>query len=251
METARAFARIVTNRLFMLLFPPVCAECQSLVCEPGSLCAACWSKVRFIEKPYCPVLGIPFSHDLGAEILSAEAIADPPPFRRARSVAVHEGAISTMVRQLKYSDRTDLGPWMARWMARAGSELLAECDVIVPVPLHARRFWLRRFNQSAELARHLSGISGKPFEPGALKRVKPTRQQVGLGAAERAVNVRGAFKVPDNRDIRVRGRRVLLIDDVYTTGATVKAATRALLRGGASSVDVLTFARVLSKELSV
>ena len=119
------------------------------------------------------------------------------------------------------------------------------------MPLHARRFWLRRFNQSAELARHLSGISGKPFEPGALKRVKPTRQQVGLGAAERAVNVRGAFKVPENRDIRVRGRRVLLIDDVYTTGATVKAATRALLRGGASSVDVLTFARVLSKELSV
>lgn len=251
METARAFARIVTNRLFMLLFPPVCAECQNLVSAPGSLCAACWSKVRFIEKPYCPVLGIPFSHDLGAEILSAEAIADPPPFRRARSVAVHEGAISTMVHRLKYSDRTDLAPWMARWMARAGSELLAECDVIVPVPLHARRFWLRRFNQSAELARHLGLLSGKPFEPGALKRVKPTRQQVGLGAMERAANVRGAFRVPENQGIKVRGRRVLLIDDVYTTGATVKAATRALLRGGASSVDVLTFGRALSKELSV
>jgi ComF family protein len=251
METARTFVRIVTNRLFMLLFPPSCAECQSLVCEPGSLCAACWSKVRFIEKPYCPVLGIPFSHDLGAEILSAEAIADPPPFRRARSVAVYEGAISTMVHRLKYSDRTDLGPWMARWMARAGSELLDECDVIVPVPLHARRFWFRRFNQSAELARNLGKISGKPFEPGALKRIKPTQQQVGLGANERVANVRGAFKVPDTQDIKVRGRNVLLIDDVYTTGATVKAAVRALLRGGASSVDVLTFGRVLSKELSV
>ncbi|MBA8881613.1 ComF family protein [Phyllobacterium myrsinacearum] len=251
METARAFARIMTNRLFMLLFPPTCAECQSLVSQPGSLCAACWSKVRFIEKPYCPVLGIPFSHDLGADILSAEAIADPPPFHRARSVAVYEGAISTMVHRLKYSDRTDLGPWMAGWMARAGSELLAECDVIVPVPLHMRRFWFRRFNQSAELARHLGRISGKPFEPGALKRIKPTRQQVGLGHNERTANVRGAFKVLESQDIKVRGRNVLLIDDVYTTGATVKAATRALLRGGASRVDVLTFGRVLSKELSV
>ncbi len=215
------------------------------------MCGACWSRVRFIEKPCCPVLGIPFSHDLGAEILSAEAIADPPPFRRARSVAAHEGVIRDMVHRLKYNDRTDLGPWMARWMLRAGRELLNDCDIIVPVPLHARRFWLRRFNQSAELARHLASLSGKTFDPDALKRIKQTRQQVGLGANERTANVRGAFKVPETQAIKVRGRNVLLIDDVYTTGATVKAASRALLRGGASSVDILTFGRVLGQELSV
>jgi ComF family protein len=215
-----------------------------------TLCGTCWGNVRFIEKPYCPVLGIPFSHDLGAEILSAEAIADPPPFRRARSVAVHEGVIRDMVHRLKYNDRTDLGPWMARWMLRAGSELLNDCDIIVPVPLHARWFWFRRFNQSAKLA-PLASLSGKPFDPDALKRVKQTRQQVGLGANERTANVRGAFKVPHAQEIKVRGRNVLLIDDVYTTGATVKAASRALIRGGASRVDILTFGRVLGQELSV
>ncbi len=250
-HVARGLARAATNQLFGLLFPPVCCGCDRQVAEPGSLCGSCWAKVRFIERPYCPVLGTPFSHDLGAEILSAEAIADPPPFRRARAVAVHEDVIRDMVHRLKYNDSTDLGPWMARWMMRAGSELIADCDIIVPVPLHARRFWFRRFNQSAELARHLSRLSGKPFDPDALKRVKPTRQQVGLGLNERVTNVRGAFKVPDREDIKVRGRNVLLIDDVYTTGATVKAASRALLRSGAASVDILTFGRVLSKELSV
>lgn len=249
--TLRFFSRSVTNELFGMLFPPICAGCGKHVAQPGTLCGTCWCQVRFIEKPYCPVLGTPFSHDLGAEILSAEAIADAPPFERARSVAAHEGVIRDMVHRLKYNDRTDLGPWMAGWMARAGYELLSDCDVIIPVPLHARRFWLRRFNQSAELARHLAKGSRKPFEPDALRRVKQTRQQVGLGLNQRIVNVRGAFKVPEAQEIKVRGRNVLLIDDVYTTGATVKAAARALLRGGAKKVDVLTFGRVLGQELSV
>lgn len=244
------FTRNVVRELFNVLFPPVCAGCDKHVAEPGSLCGTCWSNVRFIEKPYCPVLGTPFSHDLGSEILSAEAIADMPPFARARAVAIYDGVIRDMVHRLKYNDRTDLSRWMARWMARAGRELIDDCDVIVPVPLHARRFWLRRFNQSAELARYLAGTSNKPFEPDALKRIRKTRQQVGLGPNERLTNVRGAFKVPVAQEIKVRGRNVLWIDDVYTTGATVKAAARALMRSGAKSVDVLTFGRVMGDELS-
>ncbi|EJM99217.1 ComF family protein [Phyllobacterium sp. YR531] len=244
-------ARSAARELFGVLFPPVCAGCDKHVAEPGSLCGTCWSKVRFIEKPYCPVLGIPFSHDLGAEIHSAEAIADPPPFTRARSVAVYDGVIRDMVYRLKYNDRTDLSRWMAGWMARAGRELIDDCDVIIPVPLHAHRFWMRRFNQSAELARYLAGTSKKSFEPEALQRIRRTRQQVGLGLNDRLANVRGAFKASSSQEIKVRGRNVLLIDDVYTTGATVKAATRALKRAGAKNVDVLTFGRVLGDELSV
>jgi ComF family protein len=150
-----------------------------------------------------------------------------------------------MVQGLKYHDRTDLAPWMAKWMMRTGSELVADADVIVPVPLHWRRFFRRKFNQSAELGRALSRQSGVPFAPDALKRVKLTRQQVGLERREREENVRGAFRVPPEAEIAIAGRRVLLIDDVYTTGATVGAATRALRKGGAAAVDVLTFARVL------
>lgn len=228
-----------------VLFPPVCLGCRELVADPGSLCGRCWPSLRFIERPWCEVLGTPFSVELGEGIVSADAIANPPPFQRARSAVVYAGTARNMVHDLKFHDRTELAPWMARWMLRAGSELVRESDVVVPIPLHRGRFLWRRFNQSAELARALGTLSGKPFEPDALRRVRATRQQVGLGVREREDNVRGAFRVPDEVDHLVRGRRVLVVDDVYTTGTTVSAATRALKRGGAKAVDVLTFARVL------
>jgi ComF family protein len=134
---------------------------------------------------------------------------------------------------------------MARWMVRAGFELLPSADLIVPVPLHRRRYFERRYNQSAELGRAIAAGAGLPFEPGAVLRVKATRRQVGLGARERQENVRAAFAVPDAARKLVAGRRVLLVDDVYTTGATAGAATSALLKAGAAGVDVLTFARAL------
>ena len=231
-----------------LLFPPVCVGCRRQVSQPGTLCGSCWPKLRLLEKPWCAVMGTPFTHDMGDGFLSAEAIANPPPFERARAAVAYGGVARRMVQALKYGDRTDLAPWMARWMQRAGADLLATADCVVPVPLHPRRFFTRRFNQSAELARTLAAHSGKPFEPGALRRVKVTRQQVGLGLSERQDNVRAAFRVSAQGDILVRGRRILLVDDVYTTGATVFAATRALKKSGVAAVDVLTFARVLPED---
>jgi ComF family protein len=150
-----------------------------------------------------------------------------------------------MAQALKYSDRPELAPWMARWMARAGAELIADAQVVVPVPLHWRRFFLRRFNQSAELGRAVAGLAGLPFAPSAVRRVKVTKQQVGLSSREREDNVRGAFAVPAEQRVAVEGRRVLVVDDVYTTGATVSALARTLKRAGTGGVDVLTFARVL------
>lgn len=241
----KAFAREITSFSAGLLFPPACPGCRRHVAEPGTLCGACWPKLRFLERPWCPVMGAPFAHDFGENFLSAEAIANPPPFARARSAVVYSGVARQMVQGLKYSDRTDLARWMAGWMARAGADLLADADVIVPVPLHWMRFLRRRFNQSAELARAIAKRSGGTFAPLALKRVKATRQQVGLALSERQDNVRAAFKVSAEREIEVAGRRVLLIDDVYTTGSTVSAAAKALNKAGASAVDVLTFARVL------
>jgi ComF family protein len=228
-----------------ILFPPVCAGCRRQVSQPGALCAACWPKLRFLEKPWCAVMGTPFSHDMGEGFLSAEAIANPPPFERSRAAVAYSGVARQMVQGLKYSDRTDLAPWMARWMMRAGSELIADAEVVIPVPLHWRRFFSRRFNQSAELARTIAGLSKLTFAPMAIRRVKMTRQQVGLSSVEREDNVRAAFTVPPEQDIAVRGRRVLVVDDVYTTGATVSAVAKSLKKSGASAIDVLTFARVL------
>lgn len=190
-------------------------------------------------------MGTPFLHDIGEGMLSAEAIANPPPFARARSAVVYSGVARQMVTGLKFGDRTDLAPWMARWMVRAGGDLLEEADLIVAVPLHRMRFFMRRFNQSAELARAVSDLTDLPFSPQAVLRVRATRQQSGLGARQREDNVRGAFKVPPHAEIELRGRRVVLIDDVYTTGTTVFAVTKELMRAGAAKVDVLTFARVL------
>lgn len=234
----------IANSLGRMLFPAVCAGCQTAVTRAGSVCPGCWAGLRFIERPYCEVLGLPFSYDLGKGFLSAEAIAEPPPFARLRAAVVYQELATRLVTALKYGDRTDLVPLMAGWMGRAGEELLAEADVIVPVPLHAKRLWRRKFNQSAELGRAISRKSGVPFHPLALERIKATQTQVGLAQRQRQENVRGAFRVGDPRRSEIEGRRVLLIDDVYTTGATAASATRALKRAGAGEVDVLVFARV-------
>ncbi|MCB1420813.1 MAG: ComF family protein [Notoacmeibacter sp.] len=227
------------------LFPPVCAGCKNLVSEPGTLCAQCWPALRFIEHPVCPVYGTPFSHEMGAGMLSADAIANPPVFARARSAVSYDGVARRMVQALKYHDRTDLAWWMSGWMLRAGGELIEDAQVVIPVPLHRWRFFSRRYNQSAELARALSRRAGLAHAPEALIRRRRTSQQVGLDRNAREANVRGAFLVPDEGLASVSGRHVLLVDDVYTTGATVGAASRALMKAGAAQVDVLTFARVL------
>jgi ComF family protein len=174
-----------------------------------------------------------------------EAIAKPPAYQRARAAVRYDDIARTLVHALKYQDRTDLAPTMGRWMARAGHELLSEADALIPVPLHWRRSWSRRYNQSGALAGTISRETRRPVIGNALQRVRPTLQQIGLSKSERALNVQGAFKVPLEKKSSVQGRRIVLVDDVLTSGATVDACARALLRARAAQVDVLVFARVV------
>jgi ComF family protein len=236
---------LALRRTADLLFPPACPGCRRYIARPGTVCAACWPRLRFLERPWCEITGLPFSHEMGEGVVSADAIAHPPPYRRARAAAAYGDIARRMVQSLKFRDRTELAPWMAEWMARAGSDLIADCQVIVPIPLHRRRFLLRGFNQAAELGRALTRATGLDYAPQALSRVRPTRQQVGLGRTQREGNVRGAFRVPQTEEIHVRGRCVLLVDDVLTTGATASACARALMRARAEAVDVLAFARAV------
>jgi ComF family protein len=227
-----------------IALPTLCVACREPVDGEG-VCASCWAKLSFIAPPYCPRLGIPFVYDPGPELLSMEAIANPPAYQRARAAVRYDEVARTLVHALKYQDRTDLAPAMGRWMARAGREMLEAADLLVPVPLHWRRAWHRRYNQSGALARAVERQSGVKRRGELLRRVRATEQQVGLSRSQRASNVQGAFEVSADQRSEIQGRRVVLIDDVLTSGATVDACARALLRAKAAQVDVLVFARVV------
>ena len=188
------------------VYPPSCLVCRASVAAHGALCADCWREMAFIERPFCERLGTPFERDLGQPgLISPEAAANPPVFRRARAVARYDSdKARSLAHRLKYHDRLELAGPMGRWMARAGADLLADAELLIPVPLHRARLAARRFNQSAELARVVSRECGAPLETRALLRVKATAPQVGLSRAQRAVNLSGAFQIDQERAAALR-----------------------------------------------
>lgn len=227
------------------IYPASCVACGAPLSSADTLCSDCFSQMRPISAPLCPVLGLPFESDPGPDARSAEALADPPPFGRARAAFAYGDIASTMVSRLKYGDRVELSRFCARLMAAAGQDFWSANPILVPVPLHASRLRFRRYNQSLLLAQHIGRLTGLEVDQSLVSRHKNTRQQVGLSGDGRLRNVQGAFSPHPRLLERLRGRPIVLIDDVYTTGATVKAVTRVLKRAGAESVDVLTFARVV------
>lgn len=226
------------------LYPPTCLHCDAPVGTADALCAACFVQLRPITAPLCPRLGIPFEVSIGPDAVSAEAIADPPPFDRSRSAVLYNAVARKLVSRLKYGDRPELARFCARLMASAGHEFWGASPVLLPVPLHPWRQFTRRYNQSTELARLLGGLAGVAVDPLLVRRKKNTRRQVGLTADARARNVGGAFEARPDILVRLKGRPVVIVDDVITTGSTVKAVTRALQKAGVERIDVLSFARV-------
>ncbi|MBI1261616.1 MAG: ComF family protein [Rhizobiales bacterium] len=235
-------------RLADFLLPPLCLSCGAGVSQVNTLCADCWKTVHFLEKPYCPVSGLPFAYDPGPDIVSPQALAHPPHYDCARSVFAYEGPAARMIHRYKYGDRMEVAPAFARWMARAGHEILADADLIVPVPLHRRRLFWRRFNQASELARHIGQLAGVTLMPELLLRFRPTQPQIGLSGTARRRNVSGAFRANPVCASGATGKIIVLVDDVLTTGATVEACARVLKGIGAREVRVLTLARVVPDE---
>lgn len=229
-----------------LITPPLCLSCEVPVTQGAALCLDCWQKLHFIDEPVCEALGTPFDYDEGEGALSASAIAAPPEWDRARAAVMFDEASQGLVHKLKYADTQEAGLAMARMMLGAGRKLLAEADVIVPVPLYRWRLWRRRFNQAGVLAQELSRLSGRPWAHDSLLKITKSRPQVGLSAEERRRNVKRVFAVPADGLAAIAGKRVVLVDDVRTTGATAGAAAAVLKAAGATQVDVLTFALVLA-----
>ncbi len=227
------------------LLPPQCLACGALVAEPRTLCSACWSGVEFIVPPLCECCGVPFEIAAIPGALCGACLANAPRYRRARSVFRYGESSRRLVLAFKHGDRIESAPAFAAWMHRVGGELLSGDALVAPVPLHRWRLLLRRYNQSALLAQAVARHGALTYAADLIVRQRATPSQGKLSAAERRRNVAGAFRLNRQWRERLHGRPVVLVDDVLTTGATVDACTRALLRGGAASVDVLTLARVV------
>jgi ComF family protein len=230
-----------------LAVPPACVSCRTPMAVHDTLCPKCWLQVDFIRAPLCDRLGIPMAFGPEEAILSARAAADPPVYDRARAVATHTGLMRDLAHKLKYGDQQHVVPLLSRLMAEAGRELLRDSDLLVPVPLGRMRLWQRSFNQAAVLARAVGKRCGVLCDPMLLERARETPSQVGLTREQRQDNVRGAFKIADGRRGDVRGRKVTLVDDVVTTGATVDAAALTLQQAGAKRVDVLALTLVIGE----
>ncbi|MCZ6494989.1 MAG: ComF family protein [Alphaproteobacteria bacterium] len=228
--------------------PHQCLVCGVVIGKEGALCAACWAEIVFIAPPICRCCGYPFELDQGGGgdgALCGACLRDPPPFARARAVFRYDSASRHLVLGFKHGDKTHGAPAFGAWLARAAGPLAAEADLVVPVPLHRLRLFRRRYNQAALLAHAFAAAAGLRCVPDLLTRVRATPSQGRLSRARRRINVRGAFAVAKGKARLIDGRRVLLVDDVLTTGATVNSAARCLLRAGAGAVDILTLARVV------
>jgi len=233
------------DRAVDLIFPPHAldgaAKTRSSPQSSG-YSADAWARVRFISEPLCDGCGAPFEYAMADRCPAC--IASPRAFARARSAVIYDDASRDLILQFKHADRTDLAGLLARWINRAADDLLADADVIAPVPLHPGRLLTRRYNQAAEIARPLARWRKTAYLPQALQRRKASESQAGKSASGRRRNVAGAFVVPERSKARIEGRRILLIDDVLTTGATAEACAKALLKAGAAAVDLATIARV-------
>ncbi len=216
-----------------------------MVHEPGTLCAACWEQIDFLGEPLCHACGVPFEFDHGADTLCGVCVREPPRFERARAVMRYNEHSRDLILGFKYADRTFAAPAFGRWMVRAAAGLIDDADLVVPVPLHRLRLLRRRYNQAALLTLAIAKLAGKQAAPDLLVRRRATPSQGRLSPSQRRANVRGAFAVRAQRRDMLAGKRVLLVDDVMTTGATVSASARVLLRAGAVAVDVITLARVV------
>ena len=234
--SARSIARVALD----LIFPRETLDGEAPVGAHG-LSAEAWSKIHFLDAPVCDGCAAPFEYDPGPGVRCPACIARPRAFDAARAACIYDEVSREPILKLKHADRTDLAPLFARWLSRAAAELLEEADAIAPTPLHRLRLLRRRYNQAAEVARPLSRLAGVPYLPDALVRRRATETQAGKSGAHRRRNLAGAFQA-DRR--RVEGRRILVIDDVMTTGATLEGCARALKAAGAARVDVAVIARV-------
>jgi ComF family protein len=248
MSTAVSAVRSLAREVVDFALPPRCPACGIITPEPHRFCFDCWQSLTFLGDPCCARCGLPFAYgDSGLEC--GRCLAEPPPFDRLRAAVAYGETARTVVLKLKYSGRPGLAETLARFMLRHLPDLTAGAGegepLLVPVPLHRWRIWKRGYNQAALIASALARREGIAFAPDILRRKRATPPLKGLGRRERALTVRGAFEISEEGRKMLAGRRVILVDDVFTSGATASACAKILKRAGAASVAILCWARVV------
>lgn len=240
----------IYQSLLDAILPPRCVISGEIVDSQGTISPKSWASLSFISAPYCDACGIPFEFDAGdkGEVLCAACLKERPLFDKARAALIYDDASRDLILGFKHGDKTHAVVSMVPWLRMAGQDFWHETDVIVPVPLSRWRLWRRRYNQAALMAQVIGKAVQKEVVVDAIVRTRSTPTQGHLKAKERADNVRNAFALNARRADRLKGKTVVLIDDVYTTGSTVKECTKALLNGGVSRVFVLSLARVVRPE---
>jgi len=242
----------IAKYLLDITLPPRCPGCGIVQLQDNALCQKCWEDVNFITDPQCNLCGLPFEINVTSENKCASCLTHPPAFDKARAVFVYNDASKRLVLNLKHGDRLDIVGAISGWMMRVGSEFFEEdAPIIIPVPLHRRRLFKRRFNQAGEISKSLSKKSGVSVELDLLKRIKNTIPQGYFSAAKRRKNVTGAFAIDSKVKYKLKNRNIILLDDVITTGATAGACSKVLKNAGAAQVHVLCLARVAKPLISL
>lgn len=238
-------------QILNFILPPRCIVSGEVVDTQGMLSPKAWGELNFIADPQCNRCGFPFDFDTGdvnEGNICAGCHKNPPLFDKARSALIYDDASRNVILSFKHGDQTYALPSFMPWLQQAGRGIVGRSDYIVPVPLHRWRILRRRYNQSALIAKYLSREVHVPYLLDGLERKRATQTQGHLNANQREKNVKNAFSVPDKHLAKIHGKTILLIDDVYTTGATVNECTKVLLKAGAVSVNILTLARVVKPQ---
>lgn len=232
------------RRFINWLLPFQCPGCRKFTVERG-MCGSCWGKLTFLSDPCCAQCSYPFSFFVQEGALCGKCLATPPLFQKGLSVFIYDTVSKNLILKFKHGKDLSLLPLLSEWLFQRGKPFFEAADLILPVPLHWTRLWMRRFNQAALLAKNLSQKTGIPYTPTLLKRTRRTPSQGHLNVKQRIANVARAFKVDSREQLLLKGARIILVDDVYTTGATLEACAKVLLAQGARCVMVLTLARVV------